>query len=119
MDWFNIINIAGEKLFDQELRNAVYTGPWLTSAKTHFSKNNCAAYLLAKDYVSGTPIRQDYLETALDWINNGNIEDYMAKHQHQPNANELWLYFRNVIDWVKLTFPKYRKEMKVNSHWKN
>lgn len=112
LDWFNVINIAGEKLFAQELRNAVYTGPWLTSAKTHFSKSNCAAYLLAKDYVTGTPIRQDYLETVLSWINNGKIEDYMASHQHQPNANELWMYFRNVIEWVKLTFPKYRKEMK-------
>ena len=112
LDWFKIINIAGEKLSDQELRNAVYTGPWLTSAKTHFSKTNCAAYLLAKDYVTGSPIRQEYLETAISWINNGKIEDYMAKNQHQPNANELWTYFRNVIEWVKLTFIKYRKEMK-------
>lgn len=112
LDWFKIINIAGEKLTDQELRNAVYTGPWLTSAKTHFSKSNCAAYLLAKDYVSGSPIRQEYLETALVWINNGNIEEYMSTHQHQPNANELWTYFRNVIEWVKLTFTTYRREMK-------
>ena len=112
LDWFQIINIAGEKLTDQELRNAVYTGPWLTNAKTHFSKSNCAAYLLAKDYVSGSPIRQEYLETALEWINNGNIEDYMSKNQHKPNANELWTYFRNVIEWVKLTFTTYRKEMK-------
>ena len=112
LDWFKIINIAGEKLTDQELRNAVYTGPWLTSAKTHFSKSNCGAYLLAKDYVSGSPIRQEYLETALEWINNGNIEEYMSTHQHQPNANELWTYFRNVVEWVKLTFTTYRREMK-------
>ena len=112
LDWFKIINIAGEKLTDQELRNAVYTGPWLTNAKLHFSKTNCAAYLLAKDYVNGTPIRQEYLETALSWINNGNVEEYMSIHQHDPNANELWTYFRNVIEWVKLTFTNYRKEMK-------
>ncbi len=112
LDWFKIINIAGEKLTEQELRNAVYTGPWLSSAKTYFSKNNCAAYLLAKDYVNGSPIRQEYLETALSWINNGNVEEYMSIHQHDPNANELWTYFRNVIDWVKLTFPVYRREMK-------
>ena len=112
LDWFKIINIAGEKLTDQELRNAVYTGPWLTNAKLHFSKSNCAAYLLAKDYVGGSPIRQDYLETALSWINNGNIEEYMSIHQHDPNANELWTYFRNVIEWAKLTFTKYRREMK-------
>ena len=112
LDWFKIINIAGEKLTDQELRNAVYTGPWLTDAKKHFSKSNCAAYRLAEDYVNGRPIRQDFLETALKWINNDNAEDYMAKHQHDPNADELWIYFRNVIEWVKLTFTTYRKEMK-------
>lgn len=112
LDWFKIINIAGEKLTDQELRNAVYTGPWLTSAKTYFSKSNAPAYLMAKYYVNGSPIRQDYLETALGWINDGKVEEYMATHQHQPNANELWMYFRNVIEWVKLTFPNYRREMK-------
>lgn len=112
LDWFKIINIAGEKLTDQELRNAVYTGPWLSSAKTYFSKNNCAAYLLAKDYVVGSPIRQEYLETAISWINNDKVEEYMSTHQHNPNANELWTYFKNVIDWVKLTFPIYRREMK-------
>ena len=112
LDWFKIINIAGEKLTDQELRNAVYTGTWLTSAKSIFSKSNCAAYLLSKEYVPGSPIRQEILETALSWISNGEIEKYMSIHQHDPNANELWMYFRNVIDWVKLTFPTYRKEMK-------
>ena len=65
LDWFKIINIAGEKLTDQELRNAVYTGTWLTAAKTIFSKSNCAAYLLAKDYVNGSPIRQEILQTAI------------------------------------------------------
>jgi hypothetical protein len=112
LDWFKIINIAGEKLTDQELRNAVYTGPWLTHAKTIFSKSNCAAYLLAKNYVNGSPIRQDILERALSWISNGEIEKYMSIHQHDPNANELWTYFRNVIEWVQLTFPHYRREMK-------
>ncbi len=112
LDWFRIINIAGEKLTDQELRNAVYTGPWLSDAKLKFSKSNCAAYLLSKDYVNGSPIRQEILETALEWINNGEIEKYMSTHQHDPNANELWTYFRNVIEWVKLTFPNYRKEIK-------
>lgn len=112
LDWFKTINIAGEKLFPQELRNAVYTGTWLTDAKRYFSKNNCAAYGLAKDYVSGAVNRQDYLQTAIDWISDGNIVDYMSDHQHDQNANELWLYFQNVITWAKLTFPNYRKEMK-------
>ena len=112
LDWFKIINIAGEKLTDQELRNAVYTGTWLTNAKSIFSKSNCAAYLLSKDYVSGSPIRQEILQTALSWISNGEIEKYMSIHQHDANANELWMYFRNVIEWVRLTFTIYRKEMK-------
>ena len=126
--WFRIINIAGERLTEQELRNATYTGTWLTHAKSIFSKTNCAAYLLAKDYVNGSPIRQEILETALDWMGkslhlgqesrepDAHIKDYMAIHQHDPNANELWTYFRNVIEWVKLTFIKYRKEMK-GIHW--
>lgn len=112
LDWFKIINIAGEKLTEQELRNAVYTGTWLTNAKSIFSKSNCAAYLLSKDYVNGSPIRQEILETALSWISKGEIEKYMSVHQQDPNANELWTYYRNVIEWVKLTFTTYRKEMK-------
>ncbi|MEK7125509.1 MAG: DUF262 domain-containing protein [Patescibacteria group bacterium] len=114
LDWFRIINIAGEKLYDQELRNAVYTGPWLSDAKLKFSKSNCAAYLLANDggqLVSGSPIRQEYLETALSWINDGKIEDYMAKHQHKKNADELWQYFQDVIAWARVNFINYRREM--------
>jgi len=112
LDWFRIINIAGERLTDQELRNAVYTGPWLTHAKTIFSKTNCAAYLLAHKYVNGTPIRQEYLQTAISWLSGGHIEQYMASHQHDPNANELWSNFQAVISWVELTFTTYRKEVK-------
>lgn len=115
LEWFEIINIAGEKLTDQELKNAIYTGEWLTDAKRHFSKSNCAAYGLASDYMSGSPIRQDYLETVLKWISsreNMVIKAYMAKHQKDTNASELWLYFQNVINWVKTIFPNYRKEMK-------
>ena len=114
LDWFRIINIAGEKLTDQEIRNAVYTGPWLSDAKLKFSKTNCVAYLLANDggsLISGSPIRQEYLEIALSWINDGKIEDYMAKHQHDKNADELWKYFQDVIAWVRKTFPNYRHEM--------
>lgn len=112
LEWFKTINIAGVQLSSQELRNAVYTGPWLSDAKLKFSKSNCAAYLLASKYVNGAPLRQELLETAISWINNGNIEQYMAIHQHDSNADALWIYFRNVIEWVELTFKKYRKEMK-------
>ncbi len=112
LEWFKTINIAGEKLTDQELRNAVYSGSWVSDAKRYFSKNGCAAYGLGSNYLNGTPIRQDYFETTIKWISNDDIEDYMAKQQHEPNANDLWLYFQSVINWVKAVFPKYRKEMK-------
>ena len=112
LSWFRTINIAGEKLTEQELRNAVYAGSWLSDAKRYFSKSGCPAYGMASRYLNGTPIRQDYLETAISWISKGNIEIYMARHQKDSNANELWLYFKKVIDWVMATFPKYRKEMK-------
>jgi hypothetical protein len=112
LDWFKVINIAGERLYPQELRNAIYTGPWLADAKDHFSKRDCVAYNSSKDYVKGSPIRQDYLETVLKWINNGDVNGYMAKHQHDKDADALWKYFQKVIAWVKITFPTYRKEMK-------
>ena len=112
LEWFKTIKIAGEKLTDQELRNAVYAGPWLTDAKRHFSKTGCAAYGLAEKYMNGSPIRQDYLQSALKWISDGNIEEYMSKHQFNDNASELWQYFQTVIAWVQMLFPNYRKEMK-------
>ncbi|MBQ8055342.1 MAG: DUF262 domain-containing protein [Paludibacteraceae bacterium] len=112
LDWFKTINIAGEKLTDQEIRNAVYSGPFVTEAKKKFSRTGCLAYKIGSDYMSGTPIRQDYLETAISWLNNGNVEEYMAAHQHDSNADDLWLYFQNVMNWVTAKFPKKRKEMK-------
>ena len=112
LEWFKTINIAGEKLTEQELRNAVYSGNWVSSAKPIFSKRNCPAFGLASDFMSGSPDRQEYLETVIKWISNGNIEVYMSNHQHDPNANEIWLYFQSVISWIKATFPKYRREMK-------
>lgn len=112
LEWFKTINIAGEKLTDQELRNAVYAGPWLTDAKRHFSKTGCAAYGLAEKYMNGSPIRQDYLQSALKWKSEGQIEEYMSKHQFDDNASELWQYFQTVIAWVQMLFPNYRKEMK-------
>ena len=112
LEWFKTINIAGEKLTNQELRNAVYSGPWVTEAKRYFSKTQCPASGLGGDYLTGTAIRQDYLETAIKWISKDDIEGYMATNQHKPNANSLWLYFQSVIAWVKATFVTYRKEMR-------
>ena len=94
LEWFKTINIAGEKLERTGAAQRGLRGPWVSDAKRYFSKNGCPAYALASDYMTGTPIRQDYLETVIKWINGGDIEGYMAKHQHKPNANELWLYFQ-------------------------
>lgn len=115
LDWFKIINIAGVQLKNQELRNAVYTGEWLSDAKRYFSKNGCVAYLSGNKYLNGEVNRQDYLETVLFWISakdDMKIEDYMAMHQHDSHATPLWQYFQAVIMWVQTIFPKYRKEMK-------
>jgi len=112
LEWFKTINIAGEKLTDQELRNAVYSGSWVTDAKRYFSKADCPVYNIGGDYLTGTANRQDYLETVIGWLNDGDIESYMSKQQHKPNANEIWLYFQNMMSWVKATFPKYRSVMK-------
>lgn len=112
LDWFKIINIAGEKLTDQELRNAIYTGPWLADAKRWFSRSSCPSYQIGEKYVNGSPIRQDYLEKALEWISGDKIEDYMSRHQHDTDAQELWQYFQAVIAWVERIFPEYRRIMK-------
>jgi hypothetical protein len=112
LEWFKTINIAGEKLTDQELLNATYTGPWLSDAKLKFSKQQGQAYQIGQNYLTGSPIRQDYLEEALNWISRGEIDTYMARHQHDFNANELWTYFSSVITWVKTNFTNYRREMK-------
>ena len=114
LKWFQTINIAGEKLTEQELRNAVYSGSWVSDAKRYFSKNECVAYKIGKDFMPGSPIRQDYLETAIDWISEGNIEVYMAKHQHDANALALWRYFQDVITWADATFTRKHKKI-INS----
>lgn len=114
LDWFEIVNMVGEQLSAQERRNAIYTGEWLTESKKYFSKNGCPAYAIAGDHIKGSPIRQEYLESALRWIaarDGKEIKDYMAAHQHDTNCSELWLYFQSVINWVKATFANYRKEM--------
>lgn len=119
LKWFETINIAGEKLTEQELRNAVYAGPWLSDAKRYFSSRgtSCPAYGLASDYMSGVANRQEYLETALDWISEGNIEIYMATHQHDANATALWLYFQSVVTWVQATFKVKRPKIMKGIAW--
>jgi len=112
LKWFETINIAGAELTRQELRNAVYAGPWVTDAKRYFSRPGCPAVRLGKDYMKGSWNRQDYLETAIKWHSEGGkIEEYMANMQHQHTAVNLWNYFQSAIAWIKATFTTYRKCM--------
>lgn len=112
LEWFKTINIAGKPLNEQEIRNAVYAGPFVSDAKHHFSKSNCGAYRLGKDLVNGSPIRQDFFKKALEWMaehetRNGKLQSavgYMAIHQHDKNAIPLWTYFQNVLNWAISTF---------------
>ena len=121
LEWFKVINIAGEVLTPQELLNATYTGPWLADAKNYFSKRNCVAALKGEGYIKGNPIRQQLLEKVLGWIadrdglNSG--AEYMAKHQHDEDANELWMYYDEVISWAKRVFPEKRKGITDSQEW--
>ena len=116
LDWFKVVNIAGEKLTDQELRNSVYTGKWLSDAKRYFSKRNCAAKGLSDKYITGDPNRQEILEKALKGIAEfqglKDITEYMALHKSDDDADELWQYFQDVIRWTEKIFPNYMADMK-------
>ena len=115
--WFETINIAGEKLSDQELRNAIYSGPWVSDAKRYFSKSRSPAHKIAKGYLNGSYDRQDYLETAIKWISKDNINTYMAKNQYTQNANILWNYFQAVVAWVDATFQIEDKPFMKGVEW--
>ena len=122
LEQFKTINIAGKSLNEQEIRNAVYAGPFVSDAKKHFSKTNCAAYRLGKDLVNGSPIRQEFFKKALDWMaahetrygKPQTIVGYMSEHQHDLNAGPLWTYFQSVLHWTMDTFnmKKFKKIMK-------
>ena len=112
LEWFKTVNIAGQKLTDQELRNAVYAGSWVSDAKRYFSRSGCPAHGIGSDYLNGSSIRQDYLETAIKWISEDDIEEYMGSHQHDASAVSLWNYFQAVINWVEATFMRKRRQMK-------
>lgn len=112
LEWFQVINIAGEELSKQELRNAIYSGPWLTSAKEYFSKPTAGGKKIGDPYMTAKWVRQEGLQVAIDWVSHGDIEGYMSQHQQDEDAKELWDKFKAIIDWVKRVFPTYRKEMK-------
>ncbi len=111
-DWFRTINIAGVPLNDQELLNAVYSGPFVTLAKQEFSNSQNANIQKWSAYITGAVNRQEYLECALDWVSKGNIGDYMSRHRYDNNITELKTYFNSVIDWISSVFEDVESEMR-------
>lgn len=120
LEWFQTINIAGKTLTDQEVRNAIYNGEWVTAAKRIFSKTGCYAYNLGGSYVSGDYLRQEVFEIVLKWACDKDgirtVQEYMAIHQNDSGASELKDYFTAVIEWIEMVFPVYHTKMK-NLQW--
>ena len=110
-EWFKTINIAGVPLNDQELLNAVYSGPFVTLGKEEFSNSQNANIQKWSTYISGSVNRQAFLESAFDWVSKGNIGDYMSRHRYDKNITELKTYFNSVIDWVSSVFTDVESEM--------
>ena len=114
-EWFRTINISGVALTPQELLNAIYSGPFVTAAKTEFSNSNNANMQKWSSYVKGDPKRQEVLEVALEWVaasQNETIDSYLASHRYDTKIDELKKYFTSVIDWVDSVFTVPRKEMR-------
>ena len=111
-EWFKTVNIAGVPLNNQELLNAVYSGPFVTKAKEEFSNSQNANIQKWSAYVSGSANRQEFLECALDWVSKCNIGDYMSKHRKDKNIDELKKYFNTVINWVSSVFTDIENEMR-------
>ena len=111
-DWFKTINIAGVPLTEQEILNAVYSGPFVTRAREEFSNSQNANVQKWGAYIAGDIKRQAYLERALDWVSGGDIDSYMSKHRNDKNITDLKNHFNTVIDWISTTFTEVESEMK-------
>lgn len=111
-EWFKTINITGVPLNEQELSNAIHSGPFVTLAKAEFSNSQNANIQKWSAYISGDVKRQDYLRTALYWVSKGNVDDYMSRHRFDTSIIELKAYFNSVIDWVSSVFQDVESEMR-------
>jgi len=111
-EWFKTINIAGVPLVPQELLNAIYSGPFVTLGKEEFSNSQNANIQKWSTYINGSANRQAFFERALDWVSEGNIDDYMSRRRYDKNINELKTYFNSVIDWVSSVFIDVESEMR-------
>ena len=103
-DWFQTINIVGVPLNEQELLNAVYSGPFVNKAREEFSNSQNSNIQKWECYISGNVKRQDFFFIFLKWVSKDNVSDYMARHRNDDNINELKVYFNSVIDWLNSTF---------------
>jgi hypothetical protein len=110
--WFETINIAGVPLNPQELRNSIYSGPFVTLAKAEFSNSQNANIQKWSAYIKGNVNRQDFLERALDWVSKGDIGGYMSTHRTDKNIKGLKTYFNSVIDWASTVFVDVLPEMR-------
>lgn len=111
-DWFRTINISGVPLTNQELLNAVYSGPFVTLGKEEFSNSQNSNIQKWSAYINGSADRQHFLERALEWVSKENVGDYMSQHRFDNNITELKNYFTSVIDWVSTVFTDVESEMK-------
>ena len=111
-EWFKIINIAGIQVNEQEILNAVYSGPFVTAGKAVFSNSNNSNIQKWSTYIKGAANRQDYWKCALDWVSDGDIDSYMSKHRDDPTIDEVQKYFTSVIDWVSSLFLEVASEMR-------
>lgn len=111
-EWFETINISGVSLKNQELLNAIYSGPFVTSARKVYSNTKSAQNDLFSLYMKGAVNRQEYLETVLNWVSDGNIEQYMNAHKNDSNCNGLINHTNSVINWWESIFPNVRSNMK-------
>ena len=111
-EWFEIINIGGIVLNDQEKLNAIYSGPFVSAARKEFSNKEDARIQKWSCYISGSANRQEYLQEALRWVSHGNIKNYIQEHRRDTNINELKLYFNDVISWIERTFDNVYPKMK-------
>jgi hypothetical protein len=111
-EWFRTINIVGVPLNQQEINNAIFSGPFVTLCKEEFSNSQNSNIQKWSAYISGSANRQDFLATALEWVSKGNIDSYMSSHRFDTNIREVKSYFNSVIDWVSTVFIDVEKEMR-------
>lgn len=117
-EWFEIINIGGIRLNEQEKLNAIYSGPFVSAARKEFSNKEDARLQKWGCYIAGSANRQEILQEALRWVSKGNIKDYMQEHRRDTNINELKNYFNDVISWIDNLFDEIYPKMK-GLNWGN